>query len=207
MKDDDNFGDIEYEWADKNYLNLKSIHEMHLLVKEIKERLKGFGIKQRNRSQFCQWQDWEKDIILKVIMAGAFYPNYFIYSKMNDIEKERTKYHILCGHDPCRTVYFTNFDTRHIGQLYTRSIKELFKDVQIDPKNIDISFQSNSERVLVIFKKNPESESQENQRVKMPGAVYTEVYKALRMRHLNNFATFEVMEYVEYFNNQNYANI
>lgn len=205
LKHDENFDDFEYKWASQNFINLRSIREMHLLVKDIKERLNGFGIKERNLAQFSQWQDWEKAIILKVVIAGAFYPNYFVYNKQNDIDKERTKYHILCGHDPCRTVYFTNFDVRHIGQLYTRSIKELFKDVQIDSKNIDISFQSNSERVLVIFKSNSDSEDNKNQRsitnnlhdnvcVKMPGAVCTEVYKALRMRHLNMPTVFNVME-------------
>ncbi|KNC34771.1 hypothetical protein FF38_01968 [Lucilia cuprina] len=205
LKQDEHFDESEYKWANQNLINIRSIREMHLLVKEIKGRLSGFGIKENNRSQFSQWQEWEKAIILKVIIAGAFYPNYFVYNKQNDIDKERTKYHILCGHDPCRTVYFSNFDTRHIGQLYTRSIKELFKDVHINPKNIDISFQSNSERVLVIFKNDPESDdneyqsittndTQETVRVKMPGAVCTEVYKALRMRHLNMPTSFDVME-------------
>lgn len=206
LKEDDLFDDNEYMWANQNYINIRSIREMHLLVKDIKDRLNGFGIKQNHSTQFSQWEEWEKAIILKVIIAGAFYPNYFLYNKQNDIEKERTKYHILCGHDPCRTVYFTNFDTRHIGQLYTRSIKELFKDVHISPKNIDISFQSNSERVLVIFKNNFENddneyenitmntENYENVHVKMPGDVCTEVYKALRMRHLNMPTVFNVME-------------
>lgn len=36
--------------------------------------------------------------------------------------------------------------------------------------------------------------TQENVRVKMPGAVCTEVYKALRMRHLNMPTVFDVME-------------
>lgn len=176
---------------------------MHLLIKDIEARLKGFGIKKVNSSQVYQLKDWERSLILKVIISGAFYPNYFIYNKQNDIEKERNKYHILCGHDPCKTVYFTNFDTRHIGQLYTRSIKEMFKEVQINPKNIDISFQSNSERVLVIFKKDHNENEYvsdnfngpvDNVRVKVPGAVCSEVYKALRMRYLNIPTTFNVME-------------
>ncbi|KAM7364026.1 putative ATP-dependent RNA helicase spindle-E isoform 2-T2 [Cochliomyia hominivorax] len=206
LKHDESFDDIEYTWANQNYINIRSIREMHLLVKDIKDRLNGFGIKETNRSQFSHWQEWEKTIMLKVIIAGAFYPNYFVYNKQYDMDKERTKYHILCGHNPCRTVYFTNFDTRHIGQLYTRSIKELFKDVHINPKNIDISFQSNSERVLVIFKNDPEIDDNEfqsiptgndindNVRIKMPGAVCTEVYKALRMRHLNIPTIFNVMD-------------
>lgn len=203
QQDDDN-EDIEYTWAIRRCINLRSIKEMHLLVKELRERLAAFGIKEHGRSQSTEWLDWEKSIILNVIIAGAFYPNYFNYNKQNDLEKERTKYHILCGHDPCKTVYFTNFDIRHIGQLYTLSIKELFKSINIPPKNIDISFQANSERVLVIFKNDPEdnddnqysggSGEEENVQLKVPGAVCPEVYKALRMRHLNMPTIFDVME-------------
>lgn len=176
---------------------------MHLLIKELLERLYSFGIKEVNRGNNDEPKDWEKSIILKVIIAGAFYPNYFIYNKQNDIEKERTKYHILCGRDPCRTVYFTNFDTRHIGQLYTRSIKEMFKEVQISPENIHISFQSNSERVLVTFNKdhfenedviNDSCGPGDNIRIKVPGAICTEVHKALRIRYLNISTSFNVME-------------
>lgn len=197
LQQNENYDDIEYRWSSQKCINIRSIKEMHLLIRELKERLKIFGIKEYNRFQNSHMEDWEKSIIIKVMIAGAFYPNYFIYNKQNDIDQERTKYHILCGHDPCRTVYFTNFDTRHIGQLYTRSIKELFKDIQIDAKNIDISFQLNSERVLVIFKNDPEednNETEDNRKVKMPGSVCTEVYKALRLRHVNMSLVFNAME-------------
>lgn len=203
--------DAEHAWATRYMINLRSIREMHLLVKELRARLSAFGIKQHNIYEPPQWLTWEKAIILKIIIAGAFYPNYFVYSKLHDPDKERTNFHIICGRDLCRTVYFTNFDTRHIGQLYTRSIKELFKSADINPRNIDVSFQSNSERVLIIFKDEYDSNTsgetsvdndasgsggtyKKLSRIKTPGSVCIDLYKAIRMRYLNLRNAIDVME-------------
>lgn len=183
--------DVQHTWANRKFINLRSIREMHLLVEELKQRLKSFGIKIRH-SDRQQCEDWEKSIILKVIIAGAFYPNYFVYTKLQNPDKERTDFHILCGQNPNRTVYFTNFDTRHIGQLYARSIKELFKASDMNPKNIDVSFKANCERVLVTFKEDTEDDNAEA--IKTPGSVCAEVYKAIKMRSLNVPHAINVME-------------
>ncbi|XP_073816762.1 probable ATP-dependent RNA helicase spindle-E isoform X2 [Musca autumnalis] len=188
--------DDQYAWANRKYINLRSIREMHLLVVELKQRLKSFGIKLRSRERNPPVvEDWEKSIMLKVIIAGAFYPNYFVYTKLQHPEKERDDFHVLCGQNPNRTVYFTNFDTRHIGQLYARSIKELLKVVDINPKNVDVSFQANCERVLVIFKDNPHGDDNPDaEAIKTPGSVCAEVYKAVKMRCLNLPNAINVMD-------------
>ncbi|XP_075145158.1 putative ATP-dependent RNA helicase spindle-E [Haematobia irritans] len=184
----------QYEWANRKYINLRSIREMHLLVQELQHRLAPYGIKIHDNHKPTNGEEWEKSIILKIIIAGAFYPNYFTYSKIQYPEKERDSSHILCGQNPNRTVFFTNFDTRHIGQLYSRSIKELFKYAEINPNNIEVSFQANCERVLVIFKEDLEHDDNDEEILKTPGSVCAEIYKAIRMRTLNLSNAIEVME-------------
>ncbi|XP_061390701.1 probable ATP-dependent RNA helicase spindle-E [Musca vetustissima] len=183
----------QHAWANRKYINIRSIREMHLLVEELKQRLKPLGIKIPRNNRQHNDGDWEKSIILKIIIAGAFYPNYFVYTKLQHPDKERADFHILCGQNPKRTVYFTNFDTRHIGQLYARSIKELFKPADINPKNIEVSFQANCERVLVIFKDDPDADDSSD-KIKTPGSVCAEVYKAIKMRSLNLPNAIDVME-------------
>uniref|UniRef100_A0A1A9UTM0 Probable ATP-dependent RNA helicase spindle-E n=1 Tax=Glossina austeni TaxID=7395 RepID=A0A1A9UTM0_GLOAU len=171
----------ENDWAQRFFINLRSIKEMHLLVQEIRARLISFNIKEQTSYQRVHWMEREKPIVLKIIIAGAFYPNYFTRSNLNDTDRERGVYHTLCGNDPCSTVYFTNFSTQQIGQLYTRSIKALFKGVL--PKDIEVRFQPGSERVFVTFTKDPEFDCEDvTKRLLVPGRVKPDVYKAIRMR-------------------------
>ncbi|KAI8129774.1 putative ATP-dependent RNA helicase spindle-E [Lucilia cuprina] len=173
----------EHAWAKRFYINLRTIKEMHLLVQELKERLANLNFKEQTTYQRVHWMDREKTIILKIIIAGAFYPNYFTRTSLNDTERDRKMYHVLNGNDPCRTVFFTNFNNKHVGELYTRSIKDIFKDVRIPAKDIEVRFQSGSEKVFVTFKKNLEDEYDDSTyRLTVPGKVRAEVYKAVRMR-------------------------
>ncbi|KAL9900670.1 putative ATP-dependent RNA helicase spindle-E isoform 1-T2 [Glossina fuscipes fuscipes] len=177
----------ELSWAGRNFVNIRSIREMHLLVIELKERLAAFGIKKNPTYRIISSSlDWEKAMILKIIISGAFYPNYFTRSRITRPEKERSIYHTLCGHDPCNTVMFSNFEARHIGELYTGRIKELFKDVDIEPEKIDVHFQSGSEKVFIVFKDRIiGGNDNEDDQIKTPGLVDVNVYKALRLRSLS----------------------
>lgn len=185
--------DSENAWANRYFINLRSMKEMHLLIQEIKERLISFNIKDQSSYQRVHWMDREKTIVLKIIFAGAFYPNYFTRSALNETDRERGVYHTLCGNDPCSTVYFTNFNTKQIGQLYTSYIKDLFRDVRIAPKDIDVKFQPGSEKVFVTFKSEDNNEENSN-RLVVPGKVRPEVYKAVRMRLSKMRMAFNAME-------------
>ncbi|KAI9579934.1 hypothetical protein GQX74_000722 [Glossina fuscipes] len=183
----------ENDWAQRFFINLRSIKEMHLLVQEIRARLISFNFKEQTSYQRVHWMEREKPIVLKIIIAGAFYPNYFTRSNLNDTDRERGVYHTLCGNDPCSTVYFTNFSTQQIGQLYTRSIKALFKGVL--PKDIEVRFQPGSERVFVTFTKDPEFACEDvTKRLLVPGRVKPDVYKAIRMRMSSSRLYINVME-------------
>ncbi|XP_075146643.1 tudor domain containing 9 protein spindle E [Haematobia irritans] len=185
MCEQNNLRDDEAQsaWANRYYINLRSIKEMHLLIQELKERLNSYNFKVQNSYQRVHWIDREKTIILKIVIAGAFYPNYFTRSSLNETDRERGVYHAICGNDPCSTVYFTNFNTKHIGQLYTQHIKHIFRDVGIKPQDMEVRFQSGSEKVFVTFKNEFEDDYDESsKRVMVPGRVRPEVYKAVRMR-------------------------
>lgn len=196
MREQNSIGEDEGEhtWAKRYFINLRSIKEMHLLVQELKERLTGMNFKEQTTYQRVHWMDREQTIVLKIIIAGAFYPNYFTRNSLSERDGERQIYHTINGNDPCRTVYFTNFDTRHIGQLYSNSIKEIFKDVRIPPKDIEVRFQTGSEKIFVTFKKNLDDEYNISNRLMVPGKVRPEVYKAVRMRLSKMKTTINVME-------------
>ncbi|EDW97399.1 probable ATP-dependent RNA helicase spindle-E [Drosophila yakuba] len=168
-------------WANRFHVSLRSLKEMHLLVQELRVRCTNLGLIPFSVNPSQIMDDREKSFILKVIIAGAFYPNYFTRSKEMWNEHDRHIYQTISGHDPCRTVYFTNFGPSCMGELYTRRIKDFFHDARIPPENMDVTFQPGSEKVFVTFKQD-DCVADSSKLVSVPGRVQSEVYKAVRMR-------------------------
>lgn len=68
----------------------------------------------------------ESPLVLKVVMCGAFYPNYFIRSSNAGQIDEREAVKTLSGRDPYRTVYMSSMSRDQPGQLYISNIKKYF---------------------------------------------------------------------------------
>nr|B3M383.1 RecName: Full=Probable ATP-dependent RNA helicase spindle-E; AltName: Full=Homeless [Drosophila ananassae] len=181
-------------WARRYHVSLRALKEMHLLVQELKSRCSQLGMISFNLSSSDMPDDLEKAILLKVIIAGAFYPNYFLRSKKTTLEQERDIFHVISGRDPCRTVYFTNFKPAYMGELYTRRIKDLFQELKIPPESIEVTFQPGSQKVFVTFKSD-ECDTNCTRLINVPGQVLTEVYKSIRMRLYQSNRTFRVMDH------------
>lgn len=56
------------------------------------------------------------------MLAGAFYPNYFIPSETDEKDAVKT----LSGRDPFKTVYLSGVPHNQPGQLYVHAIKRYF---------------------------------------------------------------------------------
>lgn len=61
-----------------------------------------------------------------MILAGAFYPNYFIRGTTNSYMDEHEVLKTLNEHDPYRTVYLTGFPNDQPKELYKEAIESLF---------------------------------------------------------------------------------
>ncbi|EDW66733.1 probable ATP-dependent RNA helicase spindle-E [Drosophila virilis] len=181
------------QWARRFNVNLRSLKEMHLMVQELRQRCASVNLQPLPYGTCQMWDDREKSIILKVIIAGAFYPNYFMRSNKSNADYDRSLFQSICGNDPCRTVFFTHYEPRYMGELYTRRIKELFLEVKIPPENMDVTFLHGSEKVFVTFKSDDE-DMDTAKVVQVPGRVMTEVYKAVRMRLENQNRPLRVMD-------------
>lgn len=173
--------DSAIQWAKRFHVSLRSLKEMHLLVQDLRLRCKKFGLQPIPRDSSHQINDMEKKIIFQVIIAGAFYPNYFMRSKNATPEPDRDVFQAISGRDPCRTVFFTNYTPCYMGELYTRRIKELFQEANIPPENMEVNFQHGSQKVFVTFNHDDCCDNS-SKLCSVPGRVKTEVYKAVRMR-------------------------
>lgn len=182
---------VEREFCSKHHLDIRSLHECHQLVLELKNRLKKLGIHEITGNHRVRWSLKEKSIILKVVISGAFYPNFFTTIPSNTMN-ERDIFYVLNGRDPNKTVYFSGFSPDNIRELYVKPLKNLFKNKIVDENNMNdirISFDKNSEKVFVSFETETKYKDEHRmdwntKRCSIPGRTQPEVYKALKMRHL-----------------------
>lgn len=61
---------------------------------------------------------------VQIILAGAFYPNYFARGEQGGQVDEKDAVRLLNGHDPYSTVYLAGFPTDQPKQLYKNAIKK-----------------------------------------------------------------------------------
>lgn len=184
----------EATWARRYFLNARSLREMGYLIDEIKKRLSYFNFHEFDGTEKTLLLEREKAIILKICIAGAFYPNYFVRSSYGNGTLQRDYFHTLCGNNPCNTVFFNKFDQKYIGELYTKKIKSLFEVARIPPQNIHVKFQDGNEKVFVTFKDDPSEQDKTTNKAVVPGKVKLEVYKAVKMRQTKCPTSIQVME-------------
>lgn len=198
MKEQNNFDDEDAEkvWARRYFINTRLMREVNLLVREITERLQRVHIRETAGVNRVRWSEREKTIVLKIVIAGAFYPNYFLRNSFDHQSYERNTYQLLSGRNPCNTVYFTNFDSKYIGQLYTQCIKDMFKQCTTNTKNLLVNFEEGSQKIFVTFPNDSDFDHPDayNLVQSVPGSVRPEVYKAVKMRQLRYNTSLKVME-------------
>ncbi|XP_055533952.1 probable ATP-dependent RNA helicase spindle-E [Wyeomyia smithii] len=174
-------------WTRRMSLDLKCLVDMAELIREIKDRLQKAGLKETSGPNRVVWSSREKTVILKVIMAGAFYPHYYVPISAGGKEvMERQSFTELGGRDPCNTVFFTGFDhERYIGPLYTVQIKKILSEGDISlHSNIKVMYDRTTNRIFVTFLGGNDDR---NQRASfMPGKVHSDVYRAIKLRKLGN---------------------
>lgn len=71
-------GSGERDWIRQNYLSSRSLREWQILVKELTERLNRLGIRESVGQDRVTLSAIEAPLVLKIVMCGAFYPNYFV---------------------------------------------------------------------------------------------------------------------------------
>lgn len=192
----------ERGWTDRFHLEIRNLYEMKELVKEIVTRLEKLNIKESSGVDRVIWTDREKPIIIKMCIAGAFFPNFFLRFTQGETF-QKTIHATLNGRDPLTTVYFSGMQRSHIGILYENQIKDYFNDMKVCRKDqIKVHFDSNSEKVFVTFSNDKylidDSEMNADTLLNniVPGRVLPEVYKAVKLRktETNNGFVLKVME-------------
>ncbi|XP_053080992.1 ATP-dependent RNA helicase TDRD9 isoform X2 [Acinonyx jubatus] len=112
----------ELDWGRLNYIQIKRIREVAELYGELKNRVSQFNMYVDSRRPVMdQEYVYKQRFILQVVLAGAFYPNYFTFGQPDEEMAVRE----LAGKDPKTTIVL-----KHIppyGFLYHKQLQSLFR--------------------------------------------------------------------------------
>ncbi|XP_075222041.1 tudor domain containing 9 protein spindle E isoform X2 [Lycorma delicatula] len=178
-------------WARRFFIQLNAMNEIARLQEEVTQRLKHFGIEESRGHNRVKWDKFTRPLIMKIVLAGAFYPHYFVRSQSGGQVNESDAVKVLGGRDPFSTVYLTNFPPNQPGPLYADAIRKHFLECGVHPSNIKISFDCSS-KVYIEFKgsaiENKQAEGSDDRKFTyaIPGKISMAVYRALKMRHYNS---------------------
>lgn len=144
----------EKEWAKRKSLRVKSLREIDAFITELTMKLRHFGIKETMGSNKNTWENLciDHTFIIKMIISGAFYPNYFIKfpNKMEDCKQNIEKQ--LSFRNPINTVILRGWPLHQPGSLYSKRFQEIFGQ-HIGLKNdedITVSFDG-SNRIYIEY--------------------------------------------------------
>jgi ATP-dependent RNA helicase TDRD9 len=140
--------EVEKKWCKDNSLDRRNLHEMRLMIEDLKRRLIDLRLKPINS---IKWTANEYDIVLKSVIAAAFgASNFFI---MDDGETGDSEASRLVGdHDIFRTVFLTGMPEMDVPQIYDKSIKEILVDRNIVDDEMNVSCKFDGQKIFIIFK-------------------------------------------------------
>lgn len=165
------------KWARSRMIELNRIKEVEKLKMELESRLRALHIEYDNTDSMNnssmagdinnnnRQDDVAYHLILKMIICGAFYPNYFNSTKIDLQDAQR----MVGGRDFKNTVQLRNMPVNE-GILYTEQLNEIFSPCA---NLLQLHFEES--RVYVEFKSKCDS---------VPSIVNLGVYMAVQMRLL-----------------------
>ncbi|XP_064021733.1 ATP-dependent RNA helicase TDRD9 [Pogoniulus pusillus] len=112
----------ELEWGQSNYIHIKRIREVAELFHDLKMRVRAFNMYiNAQPSDVDEEFVCKQRFILQVVIAGAFYPNYFTFGRCD----KEIAVKDLAGRDPKTTVMLKNIPP--YGYLYHKQLQSLFR--------------------------------------------------------------------------------
>ncbi|XP_063803508.1 ATP-dependent RNA helicase TDRD9 isoform X2 [Pseudophryne corroboree] len=134
----------EMEWGKSNYFQIRRIREVAALYDELKKRIAHFNMRVTQQPPKDHVYKHKQLFVLQIVIAGAFYPNYFTYGKPDEELGVRE----LGGKDPKTTILLKNVPP--YGFLYHKQIQSLFrqcgqvKAILFDGSRAFVEFSRNS---------------------------------------------------------------
>jgi hypothetical protein len=141
-----------YRWSRENFVELRTLREVDELQAEIAKRLARFGMRvcrfDSTREQLSDAQRADRDMALKVILFGTFFPNFFVSSMLDeprlDILRKAREGGSL-AYRPGDIVELTGIgdirDPRLVRDILVRAgIRDAVKEVHFEGSAVSVEF-------------------------------------------------------------------
>lgn len=176
----------EKEWARRRSLRVRSLREMDAFIADVTSMLNEFGI---TDTIGTSWDSLNIDrtFVLKFIMAGAFYPNYFVKFPYNVVEYKRNIEKELGFRDPTNTIFLHGWPLNQPASLYSKRFQEVFGQHMglKNNENITVSFDGSNRVYIEHESKNPTPND------------YTFVRNCVKIRHCRNPIVIDLLTEIE----------
>lgn len=125
-----------------------------------------------------------------MILAGAFYPNYFGRGITGGQVMEPEAVKTLGGRDPYTTVYLTGYPREQPPHLYSQLIREQLRDCKDDMR---ITYDG-SQKVYIEFRRSEHKRDKDMKYDdKIPGKISMAVYRAVKLRQIQKYLEIRVL--------------
>lgn len=184
----------ENAWAQRHFIQVRVLREIWFLIGDIQKRLQRMGIVESVGENRVNWNENEWAFVQKIILAGAFYPNYFVKNAKTLEESGKNSLKMVSGLDPAKTVFLQGWPENQPGKLYAKRIQELFTECA--PSSIDkifISFDI-SQRVYIHFWNRERKFADDDRAPDVTGKISPSVYRAIKLRKINTTLSVKVLD-------------
>lgn len=166
----------ERKWAKTYFVQHNSLREMKTILEELHRRLKMAGITVQPSSGKPVAE--EQAFVLKTVIAGAFYPNYFLRQRpvLKDYHKEISR--DLLGRDPLNAVLLTGFPQGQPLKLYEKIITDYLQFQSCVPH-----LETSGAKVVAYFEAHGCN----------TGRICSAVYRAIKLRQVRDNVTLSIV--------------
>ncbi|XP_041669386.1 ATP-dependent RNA helicase TDRD9 [Cheilinus undulatus] len=136
----------ELDWGKENFIQIKRIREVAELYEDLKKRVAQFNMHVQENMQPLDFTSTHRQkFILQVVIAGAYYPNYFFQGELDEKLASRE----MSGFNPRTTVMVRNLPPYSF--LYYKQLQSLFrlcgqvKTISFDSSRAYVEFYKTSQ--------------------------------------------------------------
>ncbi|XP_031439020.1 ATP-dependent RNA helicase TDRD9 [Clupea harengus] len=112
----------ELDWGKENCISIKRVREAAELFEDLRKRVAQFNMHPNSSHSSLDYTNLHmQKFILQVVIAGAFYPDYYLQGEIDDELAAKE----LSGYDPSTTVVIRNMPP--FAFLYYKQVQSLFR--------------------------------------------------------------------------------
>jgi ATP-dependent RNA helicase TDRD9 len=181
--------EVEKVWCEKFKLDIKNLYEVKALVNETRRRLEEFRIKTvQVEGKEPIVKEIEKSMMLKICVAGTWFPYFFLQEDALIEDNERVAYRQVDLHNVRRTIFFKDTERK-----FTKAYSDILKRALVDRgmaervNDINIDYEADRTKIIVTFTREETIANRKDTRgiMLVDGSILPEVYISVKEKEIS----------------------